>query len=105
MAITTYGGMTYTQHQVGIKESIVDELLLLDPRTTPFISLLGFGEPITNIKHEWIEDEMWPNQTLINTSGGTLNDSATSIVVDDVSPFLVNSIAKIGNELVKNYCY
>lgn len=101
MAITTYGGMTYTQHQVGIKESIVDELLLLDPRTTPFISLLGFGEPITNIKHEWIEDEMWPQQTLINTSGGTLNDSTTSIVVDDVSPFLVNSIAKIGNELVK----
>jgi len=90
----------YTSDQVGIRESVVDEMLLLNPYDIPLISLVGFGEPITNIKHEWIEDELEADETTIDNSGGYA-DNDTSIVVADASIFDVDYVLKIGEELVK----
>lgn len=93
----TFNGKMYSSDMEGKVESVVDELLLLDPYTTPLINLVGFGAPIGNIKHEWFEDAMYPTQTLVN---GAVAVGSTSIVVDDVSPFQMNSVAKVGDELL-----
>ncbi|SHE66357.1 hypothetical protein SAMN05444392_102280 [Seinonella peptonophila] len=90
----------YKADQVGIIESVVNEMLLLDPYQVPLLSLLGFGSPITNVKHEWVEDELEADKTAINNGAGYA-DNATSIVVDDGSIFAANEIIKIGEELLK----
>lgn len=90
----------YKADQVGIKESVVDEMLLLNPHDIPLLSLLGFGQPVTNVKHEWIEDEVEQDETLINNASGYLATD-TSIVVDDGSIFDVGYIIKLGDELAK----
>lgn len=90
----------YKSDQVGIKESVIDEMLLLNPHDIPLLSLLGFGESISNVKHEWIEDELEQDETAINNASGYTN-SATSIVVDDGSIFGADYIIKIGEELLK----
>ncbi|MBA4542895.1 DUF5309 family protein [Thermoactinomyces daqus] len=89
----------YKADLVGIQESVVDEMLLLNPHDTPLISLLGFGQPITNVKHEWIEDAMLPDETAINNGEGYLATD-TSLVVDDASIFAANDVIKIGEELL-----
>lgn len=90
----------YKANQVGIKESVIDEMLLLNPHDIPLLSLLGFGEAITNVKHEWIEDEMFADETLINNASGYLATDST-IVVDDGSIFAAGHVIKIGEELLK----
>jgi hypothetical protein len=87
----------YKADLVGIQESVVDELLLLNPHDTPLISLLGFGDPITNVKHEWIEDELQADETLVN---GAVDAAATEITVDNGNIFAVNDVAKVGEELL-----
>lgn len=89
----------YKADLIGIQESVVDEMLLLNPHDTPLISLLGFGQPITNVKHEWIEDEMQADETAINKAGG-YTGTDTSLVVDDGSIFAANDVIKIGEELL-----
>jgi hypothetical protein len=89
----------YKADLVGIPESVVDELLLLNPHDTPLVSLVGFGQPITNVKHEWIEDEMQPDETAIDNADG-YDEAATSIAVDDGSIFKPYDVIKIGEELL-----
>lgn len=88
----------YKADLVGIQESVVDEMLLLNPHDIPLLSLLGFGEAVTNVKHEWIEDEMFADETLVD---GAKLATDTAIVVDDVDPFAVGHVVKIGEELLK----
>ncbi|OMD27493.1 SU10 major capsid protein [Paenibacillus odorifer] len=87
----------YNASIVGKRESIVDELLLLNPHQTPLLNALGFAQPITAVEHVWFEDEMFPDETA--TTAAALVD-ATSIVVADVSPFRVGSVIKIVDELL-----
>lgn len=87
----------YSQQLVGKKESVVDEILLLNPTQTPMLNLLGFSEPVTSTTHAWYEDEMFATTANITTAAAA---DANEIVVDSVEPFTVRTIAEIGDELV-----
>lgn len=89
--------MTILQNQiVGKKESVTDELLLLNPHQTPMISLVGFGESVSQVERQWFEDEMYADET---TLAGALTDAATTVSVADGSIFEAKHVIKIGEEL------
>src|SRR4051794_40810812 len=88
----------YSQDLIGKKQSVVDELLLLNSHQTPLLNLLGFAEAVTQTSHQWFEDEMVNDETKVN---GAQTNVATSVVVVDGSIFRVNDVIKIGDELLK----
>jgi hypothetical protein len=83
---------------IGKKESVVDELLLLNQHQTPLISLLGFAPAVSQVEHVWFEDEMQASET---TVAGAVTNVATSAVVVDGSIFRAGDVIKIGEELIK----
>jgi len=90
--------MTVIQKQiVGKKESVTDELLLLNPMQTPMINLLGFGSAVSQVEHQWYEDKMVGDKT---TLGGALDNAATSLPVADGSIFEAKHVVKVGEELM-----
>lgn len=90
--------MTVIQNQiVGKRESVTDELLLLNPLQTPMISLLGFGSPVSQVEHQWFEDVMYGDKTTAKTA---LTAEATTLEVADGSIFQPNNVVKVGEELV-----
>lgn len=82
---------------VGKRESVVDQLLLLNEHQTPLISLLGFSNPVTQTEHQWFEDEMFADESTA-TAGG--NDVETTVTVADPEPYRANQVIKIGEELL-----
>ena len=91
--------MTVVSDQlVGVKESVTDELLLLNPYQTPMLNLLGFGEPVSQVEHQWFEDVMRPTQTTVKTQ---LAAAATTLAVADGSVFAANEVVKVDEELLK----
>lgn len=82
---------------VGKQESITDELLLLNPHQTPTLSLIGFGESVSDTKHSWFEDEMVSFETKA-TAIATI--AATEVVVSDPSIFRAGDVIKSGEELL-----
>lgn len=90
--------MTILQNQiVGKKESVTDELLLLNPHQTPMISLVGFGDTVSQVEHQWFEDEMYADET---TTTATAVIDATTVKVADGSIFEAKHVIKIGEELL-----
>lgn len=90
--------MTTLQNQiVGKKEAVSDELLLLNPHQTPMVTLLGFGEPTTQVEHVWFEDEMYADET---TATASALSGDTTIAVADGSIFEAKHVAKVGEEFV-----
>lgn len=87
----------YSADLVGKKESVVDEILLLNPNQTPLINLIGFSKPTTNTLHLWYEDEMFATKTTVTAAA---TDAATDLKVADVEPFVVDAVAQIDEELV-----
>lgn len=87
----------YSDELVGVRESVVDEILLLNPHQTPLINLLGFAEPVTQVEHIWFEDEMFADES---TVVGEKLDSDTTITVANAEPFRANQVVKIGEELL-----
>jgi len=87
----------YTSDLIGKKLSVVDELLLLNPHSTPLISLLGFSDAVTQTTHQWFEDEMVADES---TVVGAVTNVATSIVVADGSIFRAGNVVKVGDELI-----
>jgi hypothetical protein len=90
--------MIYDSSLIGKKQSVVDEILLLNPNQTPMINLLGFAAPVTQTTHQWFEDDMFADET--TTSASALVGDTTVNVVDG-SIFRVNDVIKIGSELLK----
>jgi hypothetical protein len=88
----------YSTDLVGKKESVVDELMLLNPYQTPMISLVGFGSAVTNVEHVWFEDEMFATESTVSVA---LTNIATSLEVADGEAFRVGQIVKIGDEFVR----
>lgn len=88
----------YKADLIGIRESVVDEMLLLNPYQTPLLNLIGFGDPITNVLHEWIEDEMFASES---TATAAKLATDTSITVASAEPFDVNQIIKVNDEMMK----
>lgn len=87
----------YNADLIGKKESVVDQLLLLNPHQTPLISLLGFAPAASQVEHVWYEDEMFADES---TVAGAKLVSDTSVVVADAEPFRANQVIKIGEELL-----
>ena len=90
--------MTIIQKQiVGKRESVTDEILLLNANQTPLLNAKGFSEPTTQVEHVWFEDEMYSDET---TASAAALVGATTISVVDGSIFQAKHVAKIGEELV-----
>jgi hypothetical protein len=88
----------YNSDLIGKKQSVVDEILLLNPHQTPLLNLLGFSEAVSQTSHQWFEDEMINDETKVN---GAQTNVATSVVVVDGSIFRANDVIKIADELLK----
>lgn len=80
---------------VGTKQSVVDEVLLLNPNQTPLINLVGFGAPVTNTTHVWYEDEMFATTA---TATAAATDADTTIAVSSTEPFVVDAIVDVNEE-------
>lgn len=88
---------TNTYNLQGKKESVTDEILLLNPNQTPLLNLVGFAQPATNTSHVWYEDQLYATST---TLAASLTADVTSVKVDSIEPFVVGSVALIDEELV-----
>ncbi|EEM93461.1 SU10 major capsid protein [Bacillus thuringiensis] len=88
---------TYSNNLIGVKESVTDEFLLLNPLQTPMLNLLGFGSPVTSVEHVWFEDEMFDQ-------GSTLTRALTAgmkfIDVEETDAFRPKQVIRIGEELI-----
>jgi hypothetical protein len=87
----------YDASLIGKKQSVVDEILLLNGHQTPLLSLLGFSEAVTQTTHQWFEDEMVADES---TVAGAVTNVATSVVVANAEPFRVGHVVKVGEELL-----
>lgn len=83
---------------IGKRESVADQLLLLSPHQTPLLAMLGFSTPVTQVEHQWFEDEMFADES---TATAAATDSDTTISVADAEPFRVGHIVRVGDELLK----
>lgn len=83
---------------IGKKESVVDQILMLNEHQTPLLNLLGFSESVTQVEHQWFEDSMYADESTV--SGAKLV-SDTTITVADAEPFRAGHVVKIGEELLK----
>ncbi|WP_314587916.1 DUF5309 family protein [Paenibacillus terrigena] len=82
---------------IGKRESITDQILLLNPYQTPLLSMLGFSQPTTQVEHVWFEDSMFADESIVTTAAAV---DAVSLVVADVEPFRANQVVKVGEELI-----
>lgn len=90
--------MTTIQNQiVGKKEDVTDELLLLNPHQTPMLSLVGYGEAVTQVEHVWFEDEMYADET---TATAAATNADTTVTVADGTIFEPKHVVKIGDEFL-----
>ncbi|WP_449601055.1 SU10 major capsid protein [Paenibacillus sp. Marseille-Q9583] len=87
----------YSNALIGKRESVVDEIMLLNPTQAPMLNLLGFGEPVTSTTHTWYEDEVFATRSKV-TAAATA--AATELTVESVEPFRDRTIAEIGDEAV-----
>ena len=59
--VTTSGNLNAaTGANVGIKESIYEQIKLIGAEDTPLMSMIGTS-PVTNIKHAWLIDNLAEN--------------------------------------------
>jgi hypothetical protein len=87
----------YDASLIGKKQSVQDELLLLNAHQTPLLSLLGFSEAVTQTNHQWFEDEMFADES---TVVGAVTNVATTVTVANAEPFRVGHVVKVGDELM-----
>ncbi|WP_327204738.1 SU10 major capsid protein [Paenibacillus sp. DMB20] len=82
---------------IGKRESVTDQLLLLNAYQTPLISMLGFSNPVTQVEHVWFEDSMFGNESKITEAAAA---GVTTLSVADVEPFRADQVVKVGEELI-----
>lgn len=82
---------------VGKRESVVDQILLLNEHQTPMLNLIGFSAPVTQVEHTHFEDEMYGDESTV--AGAKLADD-TTVTVADAEPFRPNQVIKVGEELL-----
>lgn len=87
----------YNKDLVGVKESVVDEFLLLNPLQTPMLSLVGFGQSVSNVTHSWFEDEMFAQESIATKAAA---ENATSITVENAEAFRPAQVVRAGEELI-----
>lgn len=89
--------LTYNANLIGKKESVTDEILLLNPNQTPMLNLLGFSDPVISTTHVWYEDEVFATKSKVTAAA---TNSATSLVVESVEAFRDGAVAQIDEEMV-----
>ena len=82
---------------IGKRESVQDQLLLLNPHQTPFLAMVGFSAPVTAVEHVHFEDEMFADES---TVAGSKLAADTTVVVANAEAFRPNQVVKIGEELL-----
>lgn len=82
---------------IGKKESVIDELLLLNPYQIPVTNFVGFGESVISTTHKWYEDKM---DSFKDALSAGINDSVTTVPVDNGALFLPDSVIRVGEELM-----
>ncbi|MCP1354658.1 MULTISPECIES: SU10 major capsid protein [Aneurinibacillus] len=82
---------------IGKRESVTDQILLLNPYQTPMLAMLGFGQAVNQVEHIWFEDSMFADESKVN---GAKLAADTEIVVADVEPFRAGHVVKVGEELI-----
>ena len=82
---------------IGKRESVTDQVLLLNAYQTPLISMLGFATPVSQVEHIWFEDSMFADES---TATAEALAGATEIAVADAEPFRANQVVKAGEELL-----
>lgn len=82
---------------VGKRESVVDQILLLNEHQTPLLNLVGFSGPVSQVEHTHFEDEMVSDES---TVAGAKVAADTTITVVDAEPFRANQVVKVGEELI-----
>lgn len=87
----------FSKDLIGKKESVVDEILLLNPNQTPLINLLDFGKPVVNTTHVWYEDKVFAVKSTVTAAAAV---DATQLTVADTEPFVVDSIVQVDEELM-----
>ncbi|MES1050981.1 hypothetical protein FOA24_16840 [Bacillus thuringiensis] len=88
---------TYSNNLIGVKESVTDEFLLLNPLQTPMLNLLGFGDPVTSVEHVWFEDEMFAQESTLTKA---LTVGVAFIDVEETDAFRPKQVIRIGEELI-----
>lgn len=87
-----------TKYIVGKPESVLDEILLLNPHQIPLISALGISQDeVTQVEHNWYEDEMFAYESTVTTEAP---DTATELVVASTEPFRSLHVVRVGEELL-----
>ena len=95
-------GKVYSNLVVEKKESVVDEFLLLNPLTTPMLSLIGFSAPVYNTTHEWIEHEMIAQSAVTGGIGDEAGHTNLPIKGDVAeTTFRVGQVIQMNAELLK----
>ncbi|KQL18851.1 SU10 major capsid protein [Cytobacillus solani] len=82
---------------IGVRESVQDQLLLLNAYQTPFLQMVGFSNPATAVEHVWFEDSMFAEESKVV---GAKLAADTEIVVADAEPFRTHQVVKVGEELI-----
>lgn len=82
---------------IGKRESVTDQVLLLNPYQTPFLSMIGFGRPVDQVEHNWFEDSMFSTESKITDAAAA---DVTTLKVAEVEPFRANQVVKVGEELI-----
>lgn len=82
---------------IGKRESVQDQLLLLNPHQTPFLSMIGFSTPVSQVEHVHFEDEMFADES---TVVGAKAAADTSVVVANAEAFRADQVVKVGEELL-----
>jgi len=82
---------------IGKRESVTDQLLLLNPYQTPLISMLGFGKSVSQVEHIWFEDSMFATESKVSAAATI---TATKIKVANVEAYRPLQVVKVGEELL-----
>ena len=105
MATQTGTRRTYDS-TVGVKLDMEDAIHLISPFDVPFLGTYGAqggsafaSESTSSKKVEWLEDELVPASDKVNM-GSNINNSATTLVVDNGAYFKVGDLIRVDDELM-----
>ena len=105
MATQTGTRRTYDS-TVGVKLDMEDAIHLISPFDVPFLGTYGAqggsafaSESTSSKKVEWLEDELVPASDAVNM-GSNINNSATTLVVDNGAYFKVGDLIRVDDEVM-----
>lgn len=88
----------YRSNLIGIKESVVDEFLLLNHYQIPLLSIIGFSPEVSNTTHQWNEDEMFAKSDPANNGAAILAGDGSFTVTDGTKFRIGHVISAAGSD-------